>query len=180
MTISKSKICKAPGCKNKFIPFNSLHIACSLNCSLLIESLKKEKAKKKEKKRDKKRLAELRPRSYWIKKAQISFNRYIRKRDEHQPCISCQRHHNGQYHAGHYLTTLARPELRFHPANCHKQCMPCNTHLSGNIALYRTSLIEKVSDEMVEYLENFNNVQNLTIDEIKEIEIHFKLLYKSL
>jgi len=48
-----------------------------------------------------------------LRDAQSEFNKYIRLRDAKEPCISCGRFHTGQYHAGHYLTVGAKPELRF-------------------------------------------------------------------
>ena len=122
----------------------------------------------------KKRLDELKPASHWVKKAQVAFNKFVRERDKNEPCISCGRFHDGQYHAGHYQSTGSRPELRFHPSNNNKQCAPCNNHLSGNIVNYRPRLVEKVGIEMVRYLENFNGVQRLTIDDVKDIEVHYK------
>lgn len=99
-------------------------------------------------KADRQRLAEkkqqVKPVSYFIKQAQQAFNDFIRYRDRHLPCISCGRHHEGQYHAGHFRTTGANPELRFNEDNCHKQCAPCNNHLSGNLIAYRPALIAKI------------------------------------
>jgi len=86
----------------------------------------------------------VKPLSYFIKQAQQAFNEFIRYRDRHLPCISCDRHHEGQYHAGHFRTTGANPELRFNEDNCHKQCAPCNNHLSGNLIAYRPALIVKI------------------------------------
>ena len=91
----------------------------------------------------KKRL-EVKPLSYFAKQAQQAFNEFIRCRDRHLPCISCGRHHEGQYHAGHFRTTGANPELRFNEDNVHKQCAPCNNHLSGNLIAYRPALIAKI------------------------------------
>ncbi|WP_031524487.1 recombination protein NinG [Siccibacter colletis] len=87
---------------------------------------------------------QVKPLSYFIKQAQQAFNEFIRYRDRHLPCISCGRHHEGQYHAGHFRTTGANPELRFNEDNCHRQCAPCNNHLSGNLINYRPALIQKI------------------------------------
>lgn len=87
---------------------------------------------------------QVKPLRYFIKQAQQAFNEFIRYRDRHLPCISCGRHHEGQYHAGHFRTTGANPELRFDEDNCHRQCSPCNNHLSGNLIAYRPALIAKI------------------------------------
>lgn len=109
---------------------------------------KRIKAHQEAEKSDRRRLAEkkqqVKPLSYFIKQAQQAFNEFIRYRDRHIPCISCGRHHDGQYHAGHFRTTGANPELRFDEDNCHRQCAPCNNHLSGNLIAYRPALIAKI------------------------------------
>lgn len=109
---------------------------------------KRIKAKHEAEKADRQRLAEkkqqVKPLSYFIKQAQQAFNDFIRYRDRNLPCISCDRYHEGQYHAGHFRTTGANPELRFDEDNCHKQCAPCNNHLSGNLIAYRPALIAKI------------------------------------
>lgn len=109
---------------------------------------KRIKAQHEEEKAHRQRLAEkkqqVKPLSYFIKQAQQAFNEFIRYRDRHLPCISCGRHHEGQYHAGHFRTTGANPELRFNEDNCHRQCAPCNNHLSGNLIAYRPALIAKI------------------------------------
>lgn len=109
---------------------------------------KRIKAKHEADKADRKRLAEkkqqVKPLSYFIKQAQRAFNEFIRYRDREEACISCGRHHEGQYHAGHFRTTGANPELRFNEDNCHRQCAPCNNHLSGNLIAYRPALIAKI------------------------------------
>lgn len=109
---------------------------------------KRIKAKHEAEKADRKLLAEkkqqVKPLSYFIKQAQQAFNEFIRYRDRGEACISCGRHHEGQYHAGHFRTTGANPELRFSEDNCHRQCAPCNNHLSGNLIAYRPALISKI------------------------------------
>ena len=97
-----------------------------------------------QRKRDKETRDRLKSRSDHLREAQTVFNKFIRLRDEKAPCISCGRHHKGQYHAGHYRSTGACPELRFEELNVHKQCAPCNDHLSWNIVNYRINLIKKI------------------------------------
>lgn len=119
-------------------------------------------------------------RSYWLKTAQTAFNAYIRKRDEHLPCISCQRHHSGQYHAGHYRSVGGNPELRFEPLNNNKQCMPCNSHLSGNLIDYRINLIKKIGQEKVDWLEGPHEPKRYTIEDLKELSKYYKAELKKL
>lgn len=133
-----------------------------------------------EKKADRAKREKLKPRADWLKEAQAAFNAWIRLRDDALPCISCGRHHQGQWHAGHYLSTGARPELRFEPDNVHKQCQPCNTHLHGNLVLYRLALIEKIGLDRVEWLEGPHEPQKWTIEDLKTIKADYGAKTKAL
>ena len=112
-------------------------------------------------------------------KAQTAFNAYIRKRDEKEPCISCGRHHTGQYHAGHYKTVGARKDIRFDEDNCHKQCSVCNNHLSGNLAEYTPRLIEKIGQERFDKLQKVE-IRSYTVNELHQIIKHYKDKLKQL
>ena len=120
-------------------------------------------------------------RSFQLKKTQERFfNPYIRLRDKNLACISCQRHHSGQYHAGHYLTVGGHPALRFNPDNCHKQCSHCNNHQSGRLVDYRIQLIKKIGLARVEILEGPHEAKRYTINDLKEIQRVYKLKSKEL
>ena len=110
----------------------------------------------------------------WKKKIQTEFNKYIRLRDKDKPCISCGRHHQGQYHAGHYRSVGACPELRYDERNCFKQCAPCNNHLSGNLIEYRINLVKKYGQSAVDFLEGKHEPLNLTIPEAKDLLAYWK------
>jgi len=116
----------------------------------------------------------------WLKEAQTAFNAFIRARDADLPCVSCGRHHQGQYHAGHYLTTGARPELRFSVINCWKQCSPCNLHLHGNLILYRVELIRRIGLDSVEWLEGPHEPTKYTIDDLRAIKKDYTAALKVL
>lgn len=131
----------------------------------------REKAWRKEKRDRKERI---KSKSDHAREAQQVFNSWVRERDAAEPCISCGRHHQGQYHAGHYRSVGAAPELRFEPLNVHKQCAPCNNHLSGNAIEYRIRLVEKIGQDAVEWLEGLHEPKRYTIEELKEI----KALYR--
>ena len=119
-------------------------------------------------------------RSVMTRRAQTAFNAYIRKRDEKEPCISCGRHHQGQYHAGHYRSVGSSPENRYNELNVHKQCSACNNHLSGNLIPYRVNLIDKIGLYAVELIENSSKAKKYTIEELKEIEQEYKRKLKEL
>lgn len=177
--IKQAKQKKCIICKDLFTPYyNSTQRVCGLECAKEAGERKRIKDDAKQKSVDRKNLREqklkIKPRSKWLAEAQAVFNKYIRLRDAKDPCISCGRYHTGQYHAGHYRTVGANPELRFNEHNCHKQCAPCNSHLSGNLINYRIGLIRKIGLDRVMEIESSHNPLKLTIDEIKEIKRHYQ------
>ena len=165
---------KCKVCKCAFEPRLPMQAVCGMDCAkTLAVSLrgKLEKVKAvRERKETRAKLDKLKSRATWAKEAQAAFNGFIRARDASLPCISCGRHHEGQYHAGHYLSVGARPELRFVEMNVHKQCAPCNTYLSGNAVLYRKALIEKIGVNAVDWLEGPCESRKLLIDDFKDIK----------
>lgn len=129
---------------------------------------------KEERKELRARKEKLKTRSQWLKEAQIEFNRYIRERDRDLPCISCGRFHGGSYDAGHYRSVGAAPQLRFNEDNCHKQCVPCNQHKSGNAIEYRRGLVERIGLQRVAILEANSETISWTIDDAKRIKAEYK------
>ena len=131
-------------------------------------------------KRYRERKMEVKPLSYWIKRAQSAFNALVRARDAGQPCISCGRFHQGQNHAGHYRPAGSNPELRFEPDNCHLQGAPCNSHLSGNLGKYRPALIAKIGLERVEWLEGPHEPKRYRKEDYQAIEAEYKAKLKDI
>jgi hypothetical protein len=76
--------------------------------------------------------------------------------------------------AGHYLSTAARPELRFHEHNVWRQCEQCNTYLSGNLIPYRANLIQRIGLPAVEALEGPHPAAKWTIDDLKAIKADYR------
>lgn len=169
------KTCKS--CGEKFAPERPLQIVCGVPCAW---AYKAKQDAKTDRRLTREAKAKLKTRRDWLKEAQAAFNRFIRLRDAGKPCISCGRHHQGQYHAGHYLSTGARPELRFSELNVHLQCAPCNNHLSGNIVLYRKGLIAKIGLESVDWLEGPHEAKHYSIDELKAIKAEYTRKAKEL
>lgn len=134
---------------------------------------------KEARKADRRRKMDVKPLSYWMKRAQSAFNAWIRESKGGQ-CISCGRYHDGQMHAGHYRTTAAAPELRFEPDNVWPQCAPCNTHLSGNLVLYRANLIHKIGLARVEWLEGPHEPRRYRKEDYHETEADYKKKLKEL
>lgn len=127
-----------------------------------------------------KRKEALKTKGDWAREAQREFNRWVRLRDKDLPCISCGRHHQGQYHAGHYRTVGANPELRFEPLNCHKQCAPCNNHKSGNIVEYRINLVQRIGRDAIEWLEGPHDPKRYTVEQLQEIKRKYAKMAREL
>lgn len=179
MSIKKCKVCREP-----FTPSKPMQRVCGYECACQVAKVAHDKRAAKVAKDDRRetraKLEKLKSRADWAREAQTAFNAWVRLRDTGKPCISCQRHHNGQIHAGHYLSRGARPELSYEPDNCHAQCAPCNTHLSGNSVLYRRNLVELIGVERVEWLEGPHEPQHYTIDDLREIKARYTKLANEL
>ncbi|MET3051924.1 recombination protein NinG [Pseudomonas alkylphenolica] len=179
----KQKTCKA--CGEKFVPsFNSTQVVCSVKCAQVHAPANLDKARKAIAQRERReiqvRKQKLKSRADYVREAQAVFNQWVRLRDEAQPCISCGRHHQGKYDAGHYRTVGGNPELRFEPLNCHKQCVPCNQHKSGDIVNYRINLVQRIGAEKVAWLEGPHQAQHYTIDDLNAIKAEYRGKIKAL
>ena len=168
--MAKCAICKKPF-EKKFTTFQK---TCSAPTCILEFSRQKKAKEYKATTRKMKAEFNANDRAYNTRKAKEACHAYIRFRDRQQPCISCQRHHEGQYHAGHYLSVGSCTSLRFNEYNIHKQCAPCNNHLSGNQVHYRVNLIDKIGLDHVEWLEGKQEVQNWSIEDLQEIRSYYK------
>ena len=177
-----TKTCRV--CKAKYEPWNSLQRACSPACALALvdqEKAQKEARQAKEARQwIRKRKAELKTRGEHLKDAQQAFNAYVRARDRNRGCISCGTFTAGQFHAGHYRTTKAAPELRFEELNCHKQCAQCNNFDSGNIVEYRINLVARIGQEAVDWLEGPHKPKKYSVDDLKAITAHYRKLTREL
>lgn len=173
--MAKKPKCKI--CKQEFERRQPLQKVCGINCAIEDAKQAREKKERKQLRIDKERV---KTRGQWLKEAQVVFNKFIRLRDKDLPCISCQRFHDGQYHAGHYKTVSSSPEIRFDENNVHRQCAPCNNHLSGNIINYRPNLINKIGQDEVDRLEGPQEPLKLTIEQIKELIKVYKAKVKQL
>lgn len=179
----KQKTCKA--CGGKFRPsFNSTQVVCSPKCALDHAPANQQKARKAIDQRERReiqvRKEKLKSRGDYLREAQQAFNAWVRLRDADHPCISCGRHHQGKYDAGHYRTVGGNPELRFEPLNCHKQCVPCNQHKSGDIVNYRINLVQRIGADQVAFLEGPHQARKYKIDDLKAIKAEYRAKIKQL
>lgn len=175
----REKVCKV--CRETYTATKPMQKVCGPLCAA---GYAKSQRTKQERKEATKQRAEdrqkLKTRADYVREAQAAFNAYIRVRDAERPCVSCGRHHDGQYHAGHYLSTGARPELRFEELNVWKQCAPCNNHLSGNVVLYRRALVDLIGLDKVEWLEGPHEAKKYSVDDLIEIKREYVAKKKAL
>lgn len=179
----KPKRCKV--CGKMFSPQSSLARVCSVPCAIRLTERNKAGAEKAEQMERRKKVREAKKRAKtlgdWTKETQAAFNAWIRARDTGLPCISCGQPMSddglltgSRIDAGHYRSRGACPELRFHPANVHAQCVRCNRHLSGNSVGYRIGLIERIGLERVEWLEGKHEPPKYTKEDLAEMVRYYK------
>nr|WP_283950177.1 recombination protein NinG [Pseudomonas piscis] len=178
---------RCPTCRVMFTPVRASQVVCGeIECAIAHGQSEKGQASARraladvERREIKVRKEKLKSRADHLREAQAVFNEWVRLRDADLPCVSCGRHHDGQYHAGHYRTVGANPEIRFEPLNVWKQCAPCNTHLSGNLVNYRASLLQRIGAEKLEWLEGPHPARKYTIEEIKAIKAEYREKIKEL
>lgn len=174
----RPKKCKNPACGISFPPQRLGQAVCSPKCALAMAPANTEKARKAIAQRDRReiqvRKEKLKSRADHMKDTQKAFNAWVRERDANLPCISCGRHHPGKYDAGHYRTVKSNPALRFEPLNCHKQCVPCNQHLSGNIVNYRIELVNRLGVDLVDWLEGPHEPKRYTVEQLKAMTADYR------
>ena len=183
----RPKKCRVAECGASFVPQRLGQAVCSPACAILDapkQPANQEKARKSlaqvERREIKIRKEKLKIRADHLREAQQAFNEWVRLRDAARPCVSCGRHHEGQYHAGHYRSVGANPELRFEPLNVWKQCAPCNTHLSGNLVNFRLSLLQLIGADQVAWLEGPHPARKYTVEEIQAIKAEYRALARTL
>lgn len=175
----KPKTCKNPACRASFVPQRLGQAVCSPKCALATVEVQKAKEKKslaQAGRRDiKVRKEALKSRGDHAKEAQAVINRYVRLRDAHLGCISCDKPATwgGQWHCSHFRSVGAAAHLRFNLWNMNKSCSQCNAHLSGNIMVYRPRLVEKIGAEKVEWLECNQDLVRHEIPYLKRLKAVF-------
>jgi hypothetical protein len=187
----KPKKCKNPACGISFPPQRLGQAVCSPKCGLATKDVNQAKARKSlaqvERREIKVRKEKLKSRADHLREAQTVVNEYVRLRDAHLPCISCDSTPNdgdlmtgSRWDAGHYRSVGACPELRFEPLNIHRQCVKCNRKLSGNAVEYRIRLVQRIGAEKVAWLEGLHAPCKYTVEEIKAIKADYRAKTKEL
>lgn len=188
---AKPKKCRVATCRASFVPSRMGQAVCSPACAMIDAPRHEPKARKAladiERKDIKVRKEKLKTRADHLREAQAAVNEYVRLRDAHLPCISCDSTPNdndlmtgSRWDAGHYRSVGACPELRFEPLNIHRQCVKCNRNLSGNAVEYRIRLVQRIGTEKVAWLEGLHPPCKYTLDEIKAIKAKYRAMTKEL
>tara|TARA_X000001388_G_scaffold3203_5_gene2333 strand:+ start:2267 stop:2848 length:582 start_codon:yes stop_codon:yes gene_type:complete len=170
---------KCKFCKTEYMAQRPMQNVCSGLCGLRLVDRQKAKAAEEKAKRERRESREakqrLKTRADYAKEAQAAINRYVRLRDAHLGCISCDKPASwqGQWHCSHFRSVGAAPHLRFNLWNMNKSCSACNNFLSGNIAGYRPRLIEKIGQEKVDWLEGNHSVARHDIPYLKRMKSIF-------
>lgn len=176
---AKPKKCRVATCRASFVPSRMGQAVCSPACALIDGPRHAPKARKAldqiERKDIKVRKEKLKSRADHAKEAQAVINRYVRLRDAHLGCISCDKPATwgGQWHCSHFRSVGAAAHLRFNLWNMNKSCSQCNAHLSGNIMVYRPRLVEKIGAEKVEWLECNQDLVRHEIPYLKRLKAVF-------
>jgi hypothetical protein len=180
----KLKTCKA--CKVKFEPVKFAQVVCGWACSIKYIEQQKLKTTRLERLKERKVYKDtkdkLKTRQEWLKEAQQLVNKYVRLRDSHLGCVSCDKPANwdGQWHASHFRSVGAAPQLRFNLLNIHKSCSVCNNWKSGNLAEYAPRLRDKIGNDKVDWLLSYNESSNYTVEYAKRLKGIFKRKIKRL
>ena len=114
-----------------------------------------------------------------------SVHRYIRKRDEGKPCISCGTPWKSNFQAGHCFKAELFSSLKYHDHNINGQCEQCNLRREGNESGYLLRLPNMIT------LTCFNELKTLAVEDkkkihkwdretLKRIRTNANLLYKKL
>lgn len=190
----KAKKCRVPECGAKFVPQRLGQKVCGVSCAISDSIRSKENLAKAtkaldqlERKEIKVRKEKLKSRADHLREAQAAVNEYVRMRDAHLPCISCDSTPNdndlmtgSRWDAGHYRSVGACPELRFEPLNIHRQCVKCNRNLSGNAVEYRIRLVLRIGIDKVAWIEGPHEARKYTVEEIKAIKAKYRALTREL
>ena len=185
---------RCPSCRAMFTPARDTQAVCGeIECAIAYGQSEKGQATARKALADfgrreiKVRKEKLKTRADHLREAQAAVNEYVRLRDAHMPCISCDSMPNdsdlitgSRWDAGHYRSVGACPELRFEPLNIHRQCVKCNRNLSGNAVEYRIRLVQRIGADKVAWIEGPHQPRKYTVEEIKTIKAEYRAKTKEL
>jgi len=151
--MSKCKVCRS-----EFVKRSMTHKCCTPACAE--QWVAKENARKAAKRARAERMAttkailNLEPIGYFEKKAEKAVNEYVRYRDFHLGCCSCDKPAtwDGKWNASHLRSVGAASAVRFHLWNIAKACVQCNLNESGNLGEYLPRAIARLGQDRVDWL----------------------------
>jgi len=160
-----------PRCKNCKEKFEAKHFnqkyCFNSECVKVWVQTAKQKNWKKEKKELKEKLETVQS---LTKKAQTYFNAYIRARDKHKTCVSCDKPLGSKFDAGHYYSAGGFGSVRFNELNVHGQCVYCNQHPHANLLNYQIGIEQRIGGEALMKLhEQAHQVRKYTREELRDI-----------
>ena len=160
---SKPTTRKCKVCPETFIVQRIGQKVCGPKCAVDLARIDREKKEADERREsraaDRKRKEEMMPLKKHLKLTEAVINRYVRLRDYHEGCCSCDKpsHWDGKWNASHFKSVGSNSLLRFHLWNIHKGCSECNLFKSGNLLGYKERLVMKIGPEKVQWLEDRKN-----------------------
>jgi len=178
----KLKKCKV--CTQKFVLERFNQQTCDYKCAIQLSKDKQKEKEAKEWKAEKAILKyKLKTLGQYEAEAKKAFQKWIRMRDDKQPCISCGVKETDLFDGGHYFKAELFSGLIFDERNCHKQCRKCNRFLNGNELQYRSGLISRYGIEFVDQLESESNEKRnhkFTKDELIAKKMQYDILIKEI
>ena len=172
------KTCKV--CLVQFVPARPMQVVCRPLCAITYSRIKRDKAAAKAAAEDRRQtraaLAKIKPRAQWLREAQEWVNKYVRLRDAHLGCVSCDKPAiwGGQWHASHLRSVGAAASIRFHLWNIQKSCSICNNWKSGNLLEYEPRLRARIGDERVDWLRAQNQRAEYSVEYLERLKDIFR------
>lgn len=155
-------------CPKDFAPARPMQRVCSPRCA----AAEVRKVKRAERTLDRSRKLALKTRADWMREAQAAVNRYVRARDAHLGCVSCDKGPtwDGQWHASHFRSVGAASAVRFHLWNIHKSCSICNNWKSGNLSEYEPRLRARIGADRVDWLRTQTQLVAYDIEYLRRLK----------
>lgn len=177
LKIKKPRKKKCRWCMDYFQPVNSLQVVCQpVPCAVRYAQKKRLDQQERAMKRKKREFRD-NDFSHQLKLTQRKFNELVRLLDSDQPCISCGRFKCGHtWDAGHFISVVSAPELRFEFLNCYRQGSACNrgeekhrTNAGTVRKRYEFYLTERMGAEVVSWLKGPHDAKNYTCDQLRQM-----------
>lgn len=169
----KNKKCRE--CGGEFKPFKTTQRACSPICEAEIIR-KKEIEKEKRAEEGKKNQLKV-----YFESTQTICNSFIRLRDQGKPCISCGKHWQKNFQAGHLFSVGGHSAVRFDEENINGQCLECNSSSVFDVEKYIQEFEKRYSKDEFEVLRvKAYEEKRWTVEELKNLAAYFRSKIKNL